>query len=200
MRDFYELLGVARTATESEIRQAFTRLARGAHPDRFTDPAEKQHAAAEFRDITTAFNTLVNARGRQEYDAAGAQPVTRTPEEAAAEAWARAQAHLEAGRVEAAIADMRIAIHHAPDEARYRAALGRALARQPSSAREAIQHLERANALAPRDVAVLADLVSLLAAQGLRIRAHKALEAALRLAPGDSRLLRLRAELEGLGS
>jgi curved DNA-binding protein CbpA len=199
MRSHYELLGVARTASVAEIRQAYARLARASHPDRFTDPAEKQRAAAEFRDITTAFNTLVNDRSRQEYDAAREQPVARTPEEAAAEAYARAQAQVEAGRLEEAITELRAAVHHAPEEARYRAALGRLLARHPASAREAVQQLERATALAPHDVAALADLAHLLAAQGLRIRARKVLESARRLAPGEPRLVRLAAALDSEG-
>jgi curved DNA-binding protein CbpA len=195
MRDCYELLGVAPSASESEIRQAFARLARSAHPDRFTDAAEKQRAQAELRDITTAFNTLVNPRSRQEYDAARARPAPRTPEELAAAAWSRAQTLLEEGSIEQAVAELRVCVHHADDQPRYHAALGRALVQLPSSAREAMAHLERAVALEPGDAAALVDLAALLAGQGLRIRARKVLEAAQRLAPGEPRLLRLAAEL-----
>ena len=62
-------------------------------------------------------------------------------------------------------------------------------------AREAVAALERATQLDPRDAAALADLAALLAAQGLRIRAQKALAAAQRLAPGEPRLARLASEL-----
>ena len=60
MADYYEMLGVAPTASVAEIRKAYALLAREKHPDRFTDPAEKQRAETAFQDITTAFNALVN--------------------------------------------------------------------------------------------------------------------------------------------
>ena len=41
MASYYEILGIPRTATSAEVRQAYARLARERHPDRFTDPAEK---------------------------------------------------------------------------------------------------------------------------------------------------------------
>ena len=59
MSDYYELLGVAPSASAAEVRQAYVRLAREKHPDRFPDPAEKQRAQSAFQDITTAFNTLM---------------------------------------------------------------------------------------------------------------------------------------------
>jgi Flp pilus assembly protein TadD len=89
-------------------------------------------------------------------------------------------------------------VHHAPGQAAYHAALGRALGRVPSLAREAVQALERATQLEPRSAAAFADLAAVLARQGLRLRAQKAMETALRLAPRDARLARLAAEL-GLG-
>ncbi len=89
-------------------------------------------------------------------------------------------------------------MHHAPDQAAYHAALGRALARVPALARDAVQALERATQLAPQSGAAFADLAAVLARQGLRLRAQKAMETALRLAPRDARIARLAAEL-GLG-
>jgi len=195
MGDYYERLGVAPGASSGEIRHAYLRLARDKHPDRFADPGEKRRAESEFQEITTAFNTLVNPRSRQEYDTERQRPSPSTPQELARDAFERARPLLEAGRLDEAVSLLRAAAHQAPAEARYHAALGRALGRLPGKAREAVAALERATQLDPRDAAVLADLATLLAAQGLRIRAQKALAAAQRLAPGEPRLARLAAEL-----
>jgi curved DNA-binding protein CbpA len=198
MSDFYELLGVAPSASAAEIRRAYALLARQKHPDRFSDPAEKRRAEIALQDITTAFNTLLNPRSRQEYDARRHQPTPRTPEELASDAFGRGQALLEGGQIEEAITLLQTAAHHAPGQAAYHAALGRALGRVPSLAREAVQALEKATQIEPRNPAAFAELAVVLARQGLRIRAQKAIETALRLAPRDARLARLAAEL-GLG-
>lgn len=198
MSDYYQMLGVTPAASASEIRQAYARLARERHPDRFSDPAEKQRAQVALQDITTAFNALVNPRSRREYDEARHKPQPRTPEDVATDAFERAQPALEAGHLEEAITLLRTAVHHAPDNAAYHAALGRALGRVPALARDAVQALEKATQLEPRNAAAFADLATVLARQGLRLRAQKAIEAALRLAPRDPRLARLAAEL-GLG-
>ena len=89
MGDYYQILGVSRTAGASEIRQAYLRLARERHPDRFTDPAEKERAQAFFRDLTTAFNTLQNQNTRREYDAESERPRPVGPEEIAKDAFER---------------------------------------------------------------------------------------------------------------
>jgi curved DNA-binding protein CbpA len=198
MSDYYELLGVAPSASAAEVRKAYARLARERHPDRFTDPAEKRQAEATFQEITAAFNTLLNPERREEYDRERHRPQPRTPEEVAADAFERAQAALDAGQLEESITLLRTAVHHAPDRPVYHAALGRALGRVPSFAREAVQALEKATQLDPRSAAAFADLAVVLARQGLRLRAQKAVEAALRLAPRDPRIKHLAAEL-GLG-
>jgi curved DNA-binding protein CbpA len=198
MSDYYQLLGIAPAASPGEIRQAYARLAREKHPDRFTDPGEKQRAQAEFQDITTAFNTLVNPRSREEYDQTRHRPQPRTAEEIAKDAFERAQPLVESGQLEEAVTLLRTAVHHAPGEAAYHAALGSALARVPQAAREAVQVLERVTQLAPQNAAAFADLAAVLARQGLKLRAQKAMETARRLAPRDARIARLAAEL-GLG-
>jgi curved DNA-binding protein CbpA len=195
MSDYYQLLGVNPQASVAEIRQAYARLAREKHPDRFRDGPEKQAAQRTFQDITTAFNALSNPRSRQEYDEARHKPTPRSPEEIASAAFERAQELGEAGPVEEAITLLQTAVHHAPDKAAYHAALGRALARVPSKGREAVQALERATQLAPQSAGAFADLAAVLARQGLKLRAQKAIEAALRLAPRDARVTRLAVEL-----
>lgn len=195
MSDYYQLLGVAPSASVAEIRQAYARIAREKHPDRFTDPVEKQRAQSAFQDVTTAFNALMNPRSRQEYDDSRHKPQPRTPQEVASAAFESAQPLVEAGQFEEAVTLLRTAVHHAPEEAAYHAALGRVLARFPPAAREAVQVLERATQLAPRSAAAFADLATVLARQGLKLRAQKAMDTALRLAPHDARLARLAAEL-----
>jgi curved DNA-binding protein CbpA len=198
MSDYYELLGVSPSASSGEVRRAYARLAREKHPDRFMDPAEKERAQRLFQEITHAFNTLSNPDRRAEYDRDREKPQPTTPEEIATDGFARGQAALEAGQVEEAITLLRAAVYHGAQNAAYHAALGRALGRSPAHAREAVQVLERATQLDPRNAAAFAELAVVLARQGLRLRAQKAVEAALRIAPRDPRLARLAAEL-GVG-
>ena len=197
MADYYELLGVAPTASAGEIRKAYLQLAREKHPDRFSEGPEKDAAGVVFQDLTTAFNTLCNERSRREYDETRGRPRPTSPEEIARDAFERSSPLLEGGARDEAVTLLRTAVHHAPDIAEYHAALGRALSRDPAAAREAIQELDRATKLAPKDAAVLADLAILLHRQGLSLRAQRSLEAAKRLAPGHSRVTAAASEIGG---
>ncbi len=87
------------------------------------------------------------------------------------------------------------AVHHAPEDAAYHVGLGKALSRDPASAREAIQMLERATQLAPKDAAGFAELAMVMHRQGLRLRAQRALEAAVRLSPNNRRVVAAISEL-----
>lgn len=68
MRDPYEVLGVPRTATESEIRDAFRRKAREHHPDQ--NPGD-DGAHARFQELNAAFQVLSDAQRRARYDRIG---------------------------------------------------------------------------------------------------------------------------------
>jgi curved DNA-binding protein CbpA len=195
MRDFYELLGVPPTAGTADIRQAYLRLARERHPDRYPDPVEKERAQSFFQDITSAFNTLVNEGSRRLYDAERSRPRPTTPEEIARDAFERSAQMMDAGQYQEGVTLLRTAVHHGPAVAEYHAALGRALGRHRETAREAIQCLERATQLAPSNGTFFADLALLFHSQGLKLRAQKALETAQRLAPRDPRMAKLRAEI-----
>jgi len=195
MADYYQLLGVSPQASVAEVRKAYALLAREKHPDRFQDPEQKKRAQSTFQDITTAFNTLTNPRSRQEYDQSRDKPQPRTPEEIATDAYDRSQAAIEAGQIDEAVTLLRTAVHHAPGQTSYQLALGRTLGRFPQAAREAVQVLERITQAEPQNAAALAELASVLARQGLKLRAQKVVEAALRVAPRDARITRLAAEL-----
>src|SRR5215218_4851797 len=64
-RDYYDVLGVPRSASEKEIRQAYRKLARQYHPD--LNPNDKQ-AETKFKEIGQAYEVLSDADKRKSYD------------------------------------------------------------------------------------------------------------------------------------
>lgn len=75
-KDYYELLGVSRTASEDEIRKSYRKLARKYHPDVNKDDAE---AERKFKDISEAYAVLSDRKKRAEYDQFGRNPFAGAP-------------------------------------------------------------------------------------------------------------------------
>jgi molecular chaperone DnaJ len=67
-RDYYDVLGVGRSADEAEIKKAFRRLARELHPDTNT---EDPQAEDKFKEAAEAYEVLSDASRRRQYDAYG---------------------------------------------------------------------------------------------------------------------------------
>src|SRR5579884_1423290 len=70
-KDFYEVLGVNRTASADDIKRAYRALARGHHPDVAENKAEAEH---RFKEINEAYEVLSDPQKRAQYDRYGSMP------------------------------------------------------------------------------------------------------------------------------
>jgi curved DNA-binding protein len=85
-RDFYEDLGVSRTASPEEIQRAYRKLARAYHPDVNKDPGAEER----FKDVSEAYDVLSDPDTRAKYDRFGPQ-FRQVPDDVDPDLWAAAQ-------------------------------------------------------------------------------------------------------------
>lgn len=69
-RDYYEVLGVTKNATDEELKKAYRKLAKKYHPD--ANPNNKEEAEKKFKEVNEAYETLSDSQKRQMYDQFGA--------------------------------------------------------------------------------------------------------------------------------
>ncbi|GAB4190868.1 MAG: hypothetical protein OHK0022_04080 [Roseiflexaceae bacterium] len=119
--DYYELLGVDRSASADEIKRAYRREISKYHPDRFVNgtPDEQEYAQLRSQRLTEAYTTLSDFTARSAYNRGqkpqrrpSARPAWTAPTEAQprdyqAELYEQARAHLSAGRTLQAIGVLR---------------------------------------------------------------------------------------------
>ena len=74
-RDYYEVLGVARSASADEIKKAYRKLAMQYHPDRNPNNPE---AAEKFKELSEAYEVLSDEKKRQQYDQYGHEGMKST--------------------------------------------------------------------------------------------------------------------------
>ncbi len=65
-RDYYDILGVGKTASQDEIKKAYRKLARKYHPDANPDDPK---AEEKFKEVSSAYEVLVDSEKRKMYDA-----------------------------------------------------------------------------------------------------------------------------------
>src|ERR1700684_591773 len=69
-KDYYKIMGVARDATEAQIKQAYRKLARKYHPD----VSKEKDAEARFKEVGEAYEVLKSPEKRAAYDQLGQGP------------------------------------------------------------------------------------------------------------------------------
>ena len=79
-KNYYEVLGVPKTAAEKDIKSAYRKLARQWHPD--ANPDNQRAAEEKFKDIQEAYEVLGDAEKRRKYDALGTSDWQRAAQQA----------------------------------------------------------------------------------------------------------------------
>jgi curved DNA-binding protein CbpA len=201
--DHYEVLGVARDASEVEIRERFRTLAREAHPDR-APAAKKAEAEAKFQDLTEAVNVLTSPERRKAYDfdLAAAAGMSEDADPVAQNYLGQGIAAYKDRRFAEAAGNFQLAVGRNPKDVKAQHYLGLASARA-GDVRAAVKAIESALVLEPHNGALLKDAGAIFRQAGLLLKAEKAYQEAIRWDPaaGEARraLEEIRVQRTGRG-
>src|ERR1044071_1460699 len=131
--NYYEVLGVERSASEQAIRDKFRQLAREQHPDRYRGP-DKADAERKFQTLTEAVNVLTNSARRKQHDSELATGAGKSGVDFAQIAKAYSAKGVKAykeGDIRSAYENFDMAVKHNPQDAKAHHNLALAAARMP---------------------------------------------------------------------
>lgn len=180
--NYYEVLGVERSASEQEIRDRFRKLARENHPDRYRGP-DKAEAERKFQNLTEAVNVLTNQARRRQHDselAGGGGPGTVDFVQVARAYLSLGVKAYKEGNWMAAYENFDLATKHNPQDGKAFHYLAMAAARIPSRTRQAVQAIESALQREPMNPVYLKDAGLLCKRAGLTAKAERYLEESLK--------------------
>ena len=196
--NYYEILGVERSATEQQIRDRFRKLARENHPDRYRGD-DKAGAERKFQTLTEAVNVLTNAAKRRQHDteiSSGASKNVDFTQIAKAYLQKGVKAYKE-GDMKSAYEHFDMAAKHNPQDAKAFHYLALAAARIPSLLRQAVQAIETAVQREPMNAVYLKDAGLLCKRAGLSAKAERYFEETLKWDASNADALNALAELRG---
>jgi curved DNA-binding protein CbpA len=180
--NYYEILGVERSANDQEIRERFRKLARENHPDRYRGP-DKAEAERKFQTLTEAVNVLTNPAKRRQHDdqlvAGGGRGPADFTQVAKAYLSKGAKAFKD-GDMRAAYENFDMAVKHNPQDAKAFHYLALAAARIPAFTRQAVQAIESAVQREPMNPLYLKDAGMLCKRAGLMAKAERYFEETLK--------------------
>src|SRR5438128_398066 len=201
--NYYEVLGVERSASEQEIRDRFRKLAREQHPDRYKG-SDKEGAERRFQILTEAVNILTNAAKRKQHDAELNSGVFKSGADLAQVAKAYLAKGVKAfreGDMRAAYENFDMAVKHNPADGKAFHYLALAAARIPAYARQAVQAIETAVQREPVNATYLKDAGLICKRAGLVAKAERYLNEALKWDPTNIEIQSALADLrQGKGA
>jgi curved DNA-binding protein CbpA len=187
MADYYSLLGVPKTASQAQIKEAYLKLARENHPDRIQDPERRSRAAQMIQEINEAYNHLRDDRLRREYDERLVRD-SMSPQEEAERVYKNGQMREELTDFTEALKFYFEAMRLQPQNARYIGAAARMMATDASKARQAAELYNKAIQQDPQCKELYLELGELLHRAGLPTRARRIYEMGLKQFPDDPEL------------
>jgi DnaJ-class molecular chaperone len=194
--NYYEVLGVARSATQDQIRERFRQLARENHPDRFSG-AQREDAERKFQELTAALNILTSPERRKQHDAEIQKKTAPStdPKQIAKAYLAQGVKAYKDGDLEAARANFDMAAKHDPTDAKAFHNLALVCAKIPAAIRDAVQSAEKAVELESMNPLYLRDAGLIARKAGLKTKAQRYLEQALEWDPENREVQKALAEL-----
>jgi curved DNA-binding protein CbpA len=179
--NYYEVLGVERSATEEQIRERFRKLARENHPDRYKGP-DKAEAERKFQTLTEAMNVLTNSKLRKQHDAETSAGASKSPSDLTQVAkvyLAKGVKAFKENDLRGAYENFDMAVKHNPQDGKAFHYLALTAARMPSMMRQAVQAIETAVQREPLNPDYLKDAGLICKRAGLVAKAERYLEQAL---------------------
>ena len=181
--NYYEILGVERSASEKEIRDRFRQLARENHPDRYKG-LDKAEAERKFQTLTEAVNVLTNENKRKAHDAELSPSRSSSgPVDMAQIAKVYISKGVKAYKENnflGAYEQFDMAVKHNDQDAKAHHYLAMAAARIPNRMRQAVQSAEAAVQRDPLNSTYLKDAGILCKRAGLNAKAERYLDEALK--------------------
>jgi curved DNA-binding protein CbpA len=180
--NYYELLGVDRSASDQEIRDKFRKLARENHPDRYRGD-DKAGAERMFQTLTEAVNVLTSPAKRKAHDSELASGAGRGPMDNVQIAKAYLSKGVKAykeGDWRAAYENFDMAVKHNAQDAKAFHYLALAAVRIPSYTRQAVQAIETAVQREPMNPLFLKDAGLISKRAGLFAKAERYFEETLK--------------------